>query len=136
MTPDLITRLEAAAEGSRELDRGVAFAVKLPFPSWASFNEHAARHDYGTSFIAHGPWIMERIPPLTTSIDAAVALFAERLPGWAWRISAYVNSRPEALIWQAGKEAPQRVAAATPALALCIALLRALTPTKEGSEDA
>jgi hypothetical protein len=91
---ELIARLEAAAEGSRELDAAIAVAV---------FG--GGSHDPGTA------------PHFTTSLDAALTLVPEGR-GWLMRS---VGGRGFAAISNAG-EASQ---AKTPALALCIAALKA-----------
>lgn len=66
------------------------------------------------------------------SLDAALALAERVLPGWAWEIrldesGATIQAAP--VWWMEGLAAPDEggvsCSAATPALALCIAILRA-----------
>lgn len=64
------------------------------------------------------------VAALTTSLDAAVALCERVLPGWDWQIERLVSfDGPYALVELGDR--PQ-VEAATPALALVAATLRAL----------
>lgn len=62
--------------------------------------------------------------PLTASIDAVVALITEKLPGGTWDVSHIPRVHPEYSAFVDGSN--QEVAAATPALALLAATLRAL----------
>jgi hypothetical protein len=96
----LIEKLEGAEVGSRELDCAI----------WT----------------ATGGWDhVGRPPTFSTSLDAALALAERMLPGWDWQIvkgseeEAYVALQPH------GAAFGHEVQAATPALALCAAILRA-----------
>ncbi|MDH3376209.1 MAG: hypothetical protein OEQ39_04475 [Gammaproteobacteria bacterium] len=100
---DLIERLEAAESGSRELDANIALSmggsVKLvPGPNGAQW------------------------PHYTTSIDAALTLVPE---GWRWQVSGFEASG-EACVDSLALDLERYGAAATPALALVIAALRAM----------
>ena len=109
MTTPLITRLEEAAEGSRELDAEISQA--LMFPTMLRWGDHHWRRGHV------GGWTT--LPSFTTSIDAALAL-AERLGLtrkwnlWQGSVSGYV----------AQFEGDEYSAAPTPALAFCLAILR------------
>ena len=104
---DLIARLEAATGPDRELDRAIAKALGvMPL--------YQMRGQIGSSW-----------PDFTDSIDAALTLVPE---GWRWhsyywprkdepKIMSLVTSEPHVGIAH-GK-------AATPALAICIAALKA-----------
>jgi hypothetical protein len=63
---------------------------------------------------------------VTTSLDAALALAEWVLPGWCWMIERHKNGTATAGLheWNAYCEADQ-FTANTPALALCIAIIRA-----------
>ena len=130
---DLIEKLEAATEGSRELDAEIAYAVQWRPDEWPpsaqSFREHEAKHDYATAWIAHAPFRAAwPIPHYTTSLDAALSLVPEgrriyslqdqrhfqRNQGWFCGIDEICG-----LGCVFTKEA------ATPALALAIAALKA-----------
>jgi len=118
--PDLLTRLEKATGPDRELDEALAEIAE-----WDP-DEH------------HG----EDLPHYTASIDAALTLVPE---GWQWQIStrapephagrAYVHNG-ELQMTGAGmaRNPAYRAAettAPTPAIALCIAALRARIAEKE-----
>ena len=128
---DLITRLEAATGPDRELDAAIFTAVyhdKVPSPIVES--GYGWRYDKGHWWLATGE--DARTPPkcvfpprFTASIDAALTLVPE---GWRWhsyhwrrkdepKIMSLVTNEPHVGIAH-GK-------AATPALAICIAALRA-----------
>lgn len=105
---NLTQRLEAATCGERELDAELAFRFMPGFVRGRS-NDAA----YAPSF--------------TTSLDAALALVERCLPGWRWAVGVYGTGYQAALdsggvFNQFHSEAP------TPALALCLALIRALEP--------
>lgn len=101
---DLITRLEQAAEGSRELDMAI----------WD----------------ATGGWSVNNPPAYTTSLDDALAL-AERLrPCWSWSVGQNVHHKywlAYALVLDDYRSSfqPTNGMAKTPALALCLAILKA-----------
>lgn len=105
---DLITRLQAAEGPSRELDTEICEAIGFVLGQ-----------------LGHAP-------PFTTSIDAALTLVPE---GWHWAIYTEkgICGGKGARVNVGGPERTRRgwskdlheVYAATPALALCIAALRA-----------
>jgi hypothetical protein len=101
---DLIAKLEAATEGSRELDAEINGAL---------FGKRLAR----PVDVAGGP------PQYTTSLDAALSLVPE---GYAFSVTD--GARNRANVWKLSpiKEIPPPYSkGATPALALVIAALRA-----------
>ena len=115
---ELIKRLEEAEEGSRELDREVANLVGTYRPrvmvmnAW--FNE-----------VEQSP---ETFPHYTTSLDASLTLVPE---GCALDIRTYPGC-PVEVFWETDVKANPYFwdggwaqEAATPALALCIASLKA-----------
>lgn len=135
MTPGLIERLEAAGEGSRELDREIASEcgwTNLDVPTfWVKSVCDAAGFPPGTAQATP-------LPHYTTSLDAALAL-AERV-GWRlYKLDASIISRSSVML-QSVDDRP-RVdpdsgatlmgkdfavgSSKTPALALCIAILKA-----------
>ena len=69
-------------------------------------------------------WLID--PPFTESIDAAVALVERVRPGWHW----YVDDR-SAAVWPDGVYDESAVQAATPAIALVLALLKSLPSQEE-----
>ena len=144
MTSDLITRLEKAEGGSRELDAEIMCLVG-----------GARRVD---DFTFHGPneavWCLwdglydppsiPELPYVTTSLDAALAL-AERL-GWQLRsLDHSIPNQPSVMLQGPIKHYPaegdhpahdgpayQCGRGKTRPLATCIAILRALKGTDNG----
>lgn len=134
MTTPLITRLEEAAEGSRELDAEIATRFgwvherRIPefrSPKWWPPMEMETKEQ--TSAYAYA---RANPPPVTSSIDAALAL-AERLhPCWSWSVGQNVHHKywlayALALDDDRSSFQPTEGMAKTPALALCIAILKA-----------
>lgn len=74
------------------------------------------------------------LPNVTESLDAAVALVERVRPGWHWATATLPNNKAMAAIGNLadrGKE-PPTVEAATPAIALLIALLESHDAKPEG----
>lgn len=95
----LIKKLEAATEGSRELDGDIHYHDRKPYPK--------------------GGWNTDGLPHYTTSIDAALRLVPE---GFIWDVASTGQA------WVMGgldNEQHLVTSAPTPALALCIAALKA-----------
>ncbi len=111
---DILARLSVAEAGSRELDALVGSQLE---PT-----------------VFHGPAIT---PRYSTSLDAALALAERVLPGWRRHLNELPPSTGlgwEATVWTDAADLsvhPSR--APTPALALCIAILKA-THKAEGAE--
>lgn len=102
----LIEKLEGAEAGSKELDGYVLFKL-----------------DYDQS---------ESTPPITTSLDAALALAERVLPDEIWECEfGPSSSRAELKNPRFIIEASAR----TPALALCAAILRAQSEARATGED-
>ncbi len=122
MTDDLIARLEAATEGSEELDIAI----------WDQIESWPAGHHPDWRIAPNGREIHATMfaPGYTTSIDGALTLIPE---GWAWFVEWIGTPFTEgaARLWipsqrTRGLETEQfQTEAKTPALALCIAALRA-----------
>lgn len=115
---DLITRLSKLDAPDREVD---ALIGKLFFP------------DEAKSFFDFNA------PAYTASIDAAIALAERVLPGWKWRVGrtevfpngwAYVHKYDPSNCDRIDEAACADGKAATPAIALLIALLRAKEASK------
>lgn len=96
---ELVAKLEAATEGSRELD----YAVEM------------SRYDPETMY-ALNLKLSGDLPHYTTSLDAALTLVPE---GYCWSIG--FAGRTIANVWKT----PTPSKGGTPALALCIAALKA-----------
>ena len=108
---DLIERLEKATGPDREIDTAIE---ELFDPSFRdSTLRQATRY--------------------TASLDATVALVEEMLPGWQYGIEVRRAANGGNTAWVAPNEDSSRAkTAATPAIALLIALLRALSNMEKG----
>lgn len=99
----LLSRLSSSREGSRELDIEIDHAIKKP-EDW--------------------DWRFEP-PKYTGSLDAALSLVPE---GLSWEVRQIVTFECDAIVY--GHDIHQSAEAATPALALVIAALRAREASK------
>lgn len=137
-------RIEAAEGADRALDAEIAVKARTGLPNgceWAlKFPNWEAEHNGQVRIIGNvngnGDYIAGRFtsPKFTASIDAALTLVPE---GWGYTLVVVPGSHIEAAVreWQkqddgrywTGKNMAQSgmVKAATPALALCSAALRA-----------
>lgn len=127
---ELVARLEVTTEGSRELDVliGSVTGYRNRFTGQLLCEALAdpEMHDEALQW--------EGVPYYTTSLDAAVALARRVLPGWDWSVTTITTSfgglkGASALIVHPdhpdGRDITTFGEAATPALALCIAILKA-----------
>lgn len=113
---DLIERVERATGADRELDAELAWA--LLDQDWSSGPERAVSEPLSRILL---------LPAYTGSVDDALALIERVRPGWDYRVERN-GSLHSAAVWKSGtyiggygaEDAP------TPALALCLALLRAM----------
>jgi len=129
MTLELITRLEKATGPDRGLDCRIAHAVKP-----IQFDD-----TYGPETWDDQQWRMAagiyQIPLYTKSIDAALTLVPD---GWTWECTEFDKAKYRAtLSFKGNGAAPERTVdscdvdgkdAPTPAIALCIAALKARLP--------
>lgn len=141
----LIERLEKATGPDREIDRDIGLAID----GWVYLPDD---HEVALRFPEY-PWLQAHneifadsdgaLPPAayTESIDDALALVERKLPGWQWEIGTWSYPEP-------GRRFSARVArptdypdhslgidawhdsGETPAIALCLALLRCLESQK------
>lgn len=127
---DLIERLEKATEGSRELDAEIAYHFVSLLPGVTMHKESVPGSDV-FAFWKYGVcYNCSRWEPFTTSLDAALTLVPSRL-GIMWDVAKYPGESAAAYVGQRDVPMRQFVPAKTPALALCIASLKALMATKE-----
>lgn len=129
MTADLsalIARLESAEAGSRELDAHVEVAVRaIEAAKTGLTREHWAIWRASSSGIVGDGATQYASAPVTTSLDAALALADRVLPGVRVMVERDHDGKGWAMA-QSKPEYPREMAdASTPALALCIATLRA-----------
>jgi len=117
----LIQALESAIEGSRELDARVALEMgALRYRNW--YDDEAR-----TVHAWHVSWVMdvwEPLPRYTESLDAARTLVPK---GWVWQVKHVIQA--QAVVWSLeidwDDREPPTGYSEQPALALCIAALRA-----------
>lgn len=103
----LLARIESATGPDRELDSEIAFALTPP--------------DAEIGLLALN---------YTASLDAVIALCERVLPGWSWAVdSGYAanHHKSHAEAWTGDDEGSGD--AATPALALCAAIIKARMET-------
>lgn len=142
---ELIARLEAASEGSRELDRELMLLV-----GDAREVDHCTFYGPDERVWYFGEYERETdlppLPYLTSSLDAIVALI-ERSNWKLYSVDASVDGRPSCFIkgpdrlWPADDESDEHFGpgwkhgrAKSLPLALCIALLRALRTQDQGDQ--
>lgn len=133
----LVEKLEAAEAGSREFDGLVEVAIRDVFASrsglkqehWAKWRSNAA------GFVSDG-YTTYASDPVTTSLDAALALAERVCPDHDWSVGCLPVSDDAdyeehhhfgALLYSRYTKPYDALGhGATPALALCIAICRAL----------
>ena len=119
----LIARLEAAETGSAELD----YLIDEALSEWRNIGGGFAVHKVTGERRRNS---FDYTAPVTTSLDAALALAERVLPGCGWSVS--MDDRMGWYQSDIGKDhylfagEPSRSLARTPALALCIAILKAI----------
>lgn len=146
---DLIKALEEAEKGSLVLDGRVEVAIRDVFAArsglarehWAKWRSNAA------GFVSDGDTTYGS-DPVTTSVDAALALASRVLPGWFPAVEPRFFIDGEVVRWKATLIRPlwdqynpvtdewfdriENRTASTPALALCAAILRASEQERGG----
>lgn len=128
---DLIERLEAAAEGSRELDAEIAREVgTAPEEGPAPYAWHFDGWDFyrAEAADAHVPMRRWGLKHYTTSLDAALSLVPEEWTAWALnstrRKRSFTAELSRLTECDSGEDW-RHASASTPALALAIAALKA-----------
>jgi len=153
MTSDLITRLSKLDAPDREVDAEI-WLIELqsaesdPFGGYGLAEywryEYEAEEDGSVIQYARNGQVTHKIgrrssPAFTASVDAAIALAERVLPGWKWRVGrtelfpngwAYVHKYDPSNCDRKDEAACADGRAATPAIALLIALLRAKESSK------
>lgn len=126
---DLIARLEAAQGPDRELDGEIAVAVQGGEIVWKQANytmEMYPSHRYASTN-HYGGFANEHVPLFTASIDAALTLVPD---GWSWSLYDVIGKPESVRMWRHPMDV--LTSAATPALALCIAALKARSNASRG----
>lgn len=143
---ELIERLEKATGPDRELDCEIAVALSF-WPKYGPSEDEYAYVVKGTTWVevragvrgkrkrpgARAIWYTHDtygasscLPRFTASIDAAVALAERVLSDAGWSVAMNrIDRRYVGRIWSGEIDDGKANAGATPAIALCIAILRA-----------
>jgi hypothetical protein len=147
---DLIKRLEEAEAGSRELDALVFRRFGGPLPKeFAGYGVELTWQADGSATMPVGEMQVRYDPPAyTASLDAALALADRVLPGWYCAVQPWFHANPDRTMYRAYVIQPDwsrwtpvdddwcevvlGPSAPTPALALCIAVLKATDTGREG----
>lgn len=122
---NLIAELEAATEGSRDLDGEIALSL-----GWVK--HHAGWAHWTTPEGLEN----QHVPFFSDSLDAALTLVPE---GWVWHVQIDYELPGRANLYNAvpgGKDDPPvhvQADGATPVLALCIASLKARQAMEEAA---
>lgn len=125
---DLITRLEAATEGSRELDAEIAVRIKYPTYRYPDPVSNCAPSSWVEAWDRLTGWsVGDPLPRYTRSIDAAMTLVPE---GWrVHRMQESDDGRWSAFVVRkhglGGISGDEWAEWPTPAIALTIAALKA-----------
>jgi hypothetical protein len=136
---ELIERLEKARGEDRELD-GLIFGWLHKTEPCGTFmcgfdeEKFQFRHPDDAPTGRFRAWYVrgENVPAYTASIDAVVALVERELPGWGYYLRSDKEGNGCGLVYpDAFRVTPCHCMGATPAIAVCLALLRAL----EAQED-
>lgn len=138
MATDLITKLEEAGEGSRELDGAVWYAIHEPDVEHGCL--HVEQTEQGPLEVLTcelGSKYADCVGHYTTSLGAALALASRVLPGDSPGVSrnvfhgywsAWLHRNVDGACHLVG----DACTASTPALALCAAILRASEQERGG----
>lgn len=128
---DLIERIEAASGPDREIDREIMLSSGYRYEQrdiGCRYEDGSVALDWVYVDIKTDQWRSTHPLSFTSSIDAALTLVPE---GWTWMLDT-MEGRNEACVHGNGPVPDSAyVTAATPALALCAAALKASAYLKE-----
>lgn len=134
MTANLLSRLQGLTAPDREVDALICVALQYGGPNSEGATNVRRDSDWDEDdliFEVNGEPSCTRIPELTASLDATVALCERVLPGWDG--FAPINATGEAWVWPAGgMSRGHRANGPTPAIALLIAILTAKEARENG----
>lgn len=137
MTPTLIEKLEQAEGPSREFDAELAVKFEVSpvglkhMKGLQIFSDPCCPHLIEVRLANNDLLGGYAAPPLTSSLDAAVALVERVLPRHRWVIANRTGPQVGGSASVYSDDSLKSAEASTPALALCIALLKALEARKE-----
>lgn len=122
----LISRLEQAEAGSRELDLHIAVAIDWRWDEWEddepTLRTMIDKHSWSWMLSRMGDSLWRMVPHYTTSIDAAMSLVPE---DHHWAIGQETSFAWATVEHWSGSPHFEASAVRTPALALCVASLKA-----------
>lgn len=123
---ELAAKVEAASGPDREIDAEVMIAL-----GWSPAGQHGREPRWVMPDGVQTAFNPQHGAPysLTSSLDAVMAKIRHLLPGWGWRLTQQSSLRadpPNALLYAPTIDRDFEADAATPALALLAATLRAL----------
>lgn len=123
MTPNLISRLESAPEGNRELDAEIALRC-FPESYTRKTPDSDTRNGWVTGVLNGKPFASVEAPRYTTSLDAAMSLVPE---GFVWQAMTDYGGYHQAAVSRHNGPfwTDTSTIAATAPLALCAASLKA-----------
>lgn len=129
----LIERVESGGDLDRELDGDIAVAIYGGEIVWKTANytmeQHPARRHPSRSHV--GGFANAHVPHLTSSLDAALCLVGEKLPGWRWSVELGHPCEYEGSLFASPSARPMRTGkASSPARALLAAALRAIQESR------
>ena len=138
---DLIDRLKAADGASRELDAEIAIFLAEPteeelyYKPWTVLDD-GPNEGPGCYFVhTRSGRMMRHAPEYTASLDAALALVEDKLPGWEWLITRDGTFSIWTELMKDNRPVEHfEIKHPVRPISACIALLTALKDT-EGGED-
>lgn len=126
--PSLLARLESADGPGREIDALLMVAIEPPtgdaFWQWRGLQPKGTQDRAEADLQAD--YAREHAPAYTASLDAAIALCRRALPGWEVLLSNEGDVHWVASIGPRGTFTSCEAVTPAPALALCIATVKAL----------
>ncbi len=148
MVDELFAKLSKASAADRELDADILEVTGGCAHRETEYYCIEDGNDSDSGFTCkrcHKDTYGQKVPAFTASIDAAIALLSSVLPGRGYTIQSLGSY--DATVWEhqpdvgfVSGDATYQVPGATPAIALCAAILkamqaRALTAASEGTDN-
>lgn len=131
---NLAERCEKATGPDRELDADLDVALFGGVTVWKQANYTMESYPASRRESKHhvGGFVNNHVPLYTASLDAAIALVERMKPGWGFYLRSDKEGHGCGLVYpDAFRVTPCHCMGATPAIAVCLALFRAL----ESSDD-
>ncbi len=129
---DLLTRLSKLDAPDREVDAEICIALQYVTAKGATDIRRDTDEEFKDEWLdfeVDGELWSEKTPELTASVDAVIALTERELPGHGWFVRNDTDGNHAGIFIPMSLHVIQG-RGATPAIALCIALLRAKEASK------